>query len=271
MRILKIKNLNKKIDEDVKERSEVKRSLFLSLLVISSIISLCFLFLIWYVPYIGLRSISSFAPWIWGIFILFIAMFVLWASFELTLNILFKKGFLFSSKLRGVTIKLFFPFVLFVGKLFGIPQSKIRASFIKANNELVMSENRKFLPQEVLILLPHCLQNSKCKVRITYELDNCKRCGMCPIAYILKLKEKFKVHAAIATGGTIARRIVVQKKPKFIIAVACERDLASGIQDTYPIPVFGILNQRPYGPCIDTQVSVEILEEALKRFVKKDD
>ena len=271
MRILKVKDLNKKIEEDVKERSKVKRSLFLSLLVVSSFFLLVFLFLLWYVPYVGLKNISPFAPWIWGIFIVFASTFVFWASFELVLNILFNKKILFSSKLRGITIKLFFPLVLFVGELFGISQSKIRASFIKANNELVVSENKKFLPQEVLILLPHCLQNSKCKIRITYELDNCKRCGMCSIAYILNLRDRFKVHTAIATGGTIARRIVAQKKPKFIIAVACERDLASGIQDTYPIPVFGILNQRPYGPCIDTQVSVEALEEALKRFVKKDE
>jgi hypothetical protein len=54
-----------------------------------------------------------------------------------------------------------------------------------------------------------------------------------------------------------------------ILAVACERDLASGIQDTYPLPVYGILNERPFGPCLDTRVSLARLEDALKRFSQK--
>ncbi|WP_242864780.1 DUF116 domain-containing protein [Youngiibacter fragilis] len=49
-----------------------------------------------------------------------------------------------------------------------------------------------------------------------------------------------------------------------IIAVACERDLSSGIQDTYPLPVYGILNKRPKGPCLDTLVPLKQVEKALE-------
>ena len=73
--------------------------------------------------------------------------------------------------------------------------------------------------------------------------------------------------ALIATGGTIARRIVVQTRPRCIIAVACERDLTSGIQDSYPLPVFGVLNQRPHGPCVDTLVPMKALEDAVRIFL----
>jgi uncharacterized protein len=75
------------------------------------------------------------------------------------------------------------------------------------------------------------------------------------------------VGLAVATGGTLARRIIVERRPKIIIAVACERDLSSGIQDSYPMPVFGITNHRPYGPCYDTDVDLERVEEALKIFL----
>ena len=81
------------------------------------------------------------------------------------------------------------------------------------------------------------------------------------------MSEHYGIHLAIATGGTIARRIVVQRRPKLILAVACERDLASGIQDTYPLPVFGILNFRPNGPCLDTNLPLDVLEEAIRRFM----
>jgi hypothetical protein len=52
-----------------------------------------------------------------------------------------------------------------------------------------------------------------------------------------------------------------------IIAVACERDLSSGIQDSYPLPVFGVINHRPHGPCYDTLVDLDKVEEALKLFL----
>jgi hypothetical protein len=71
----------------------------------------------------------------------------------------------------------------------------------------------------------------------------------------------------VATGGTLARKIVVDKRPDIIIGVACERDLTSGIQDSYPLPVFGILNRRPNGPCYDTDVDLELIERGMQIFL----
>jgi hypothetical protein len=50
--------------------------------------------------------------------------------------------------------------------------------------------------------------------------------------------------------------------------VACERDLTSGIQDTHPLPVYGILNERPEGPCRNTLVDLTTLEKALRFFIQ---
>jgi hypothetical protein len=78
------------------------------------------------------------------------------------------------------------------------------------------------------------------------------------------LAKKYDVHLSVATGGTLARRRVAEAKPHAIIAVACERDLTSGIQDAYPLPVIGILNERPYGPCFNTSVDIRKVSEALE-------
>ena len=67
----------------------------------------------------------------------------------------------------------------------------------------------------------------------------------------------------MATGGTLARKVIVEKRPKLVIAVACERDLTSGIKDCYPLPVIGILNDRPHGPCFNTLVEMAKIEQAL--------
>ena len=69
---------------------------------------------------------------------------------------------------------------------------------------------------------------------------------------------------AVATGGSIARRLVLERRPKCLVAVACERDLTSGIQDVAPMPVLGIFNSRPFGPCIDTAVAIPEVEAALR-------
>jgi hypothetical protein len=72
----------------------------------------------------------------------------------------------------------------------------------------------------------------------------------------------------MVTGGSEARRIIRLRKPRAIIAVACERELLTGIQDIPDMRVLGIVNTRPEGPCKNTQVSVEEIKDCLMEFVK---
>lgn len=249
---------------------KAKKRLFIGLVTGTSALVCLFLAVLWVIPYIGFAAIHPLAPWIFGLLFLAIAILVIWSSLGLVLNILSGKTLPFSKRMRGVTVKLFLPLMMLLGRSLGMSKEKIRASFIQVNNELVASTGQTYAPHEILLLMPHCLQNSQCKMRLTYDINNCKRCGNCPIKGLLELSEAYGLHLAVATGGTIARRIVVQKRPRLILAVACERDLSSGIQDTYPLPVFGVLNYRPLGPCLDTQVSLQNLEEAIRMFLKPD-
>jgi len=256
------------LEKEIDSSFVARKRLFIGLITGTSILICIILVLLWVVPYVGLKNIHPLAPWILGFLILGLIVFIAWGSVGLVINILLGKNIFFSQKLRGLSIKLFLPLMTLLGRLLGIPKQKVRASFIKVNNELVSAEHKKYAPEDILMLMPHCLQNSSCKIRLTYNIYNCKRCGRCPISGLLELSERYGVKLAIATGGTIARRIVVQARPKFIIAVACERDLASGIQDTYPIPVYGILNQRPSGPCINTLVPLDHVKWVLDKFLQ---
>ncbi|MFA6809887.1 MAG: DUF116 domain-containing protein [Desulfoplanes sp.] len=254
--------------EDAIESTYVaKKRLFIGLITGTSVLTSLILLLLWIIPFIGLANIHPAAPWVLGIVIIGAILLIAWSSVALIMNILLGKKIFFSNKMRGMTIKIFLPLMTMLGRFLGIPKAKIRASFIKVNNELVLGERKRYQPQDMLMLMPHCLQNSRCKIRLTYNIRNCKRCGKCPIAGLLDISDTYGIKMAIATGGTIARRIVVQDKPRFILAVACERDLASGIQDVYPLPCFGVLNQRPHGPCLDTQVPLEHVEWAIKKFL----
>ncbi len=256
---------NTKRDNSLDEISG--KGLFLTLVAITSLVLCLFLLSLWVIPYFGFNAIHPLAKWIAGGFVGLALMVVLWASLGLLIKSTTGRNLPFFNKMRGVTIRLFLPLMTLIGKLFGISKNKIRSSFIRVNNDLVLSEARTFKPEEMLMLMPHCLQNSRCKLRLTYNVRNCKRCGKCSIAGLLELSDKYHIHLAVATGGTIARRIVVERRPKIILAVACQRDLASGIQDTYPLPVYGILNLRPHGPCLDTLVPLDHLEAAIRRFL----
>ncbi|MCX7748111.1 MAG: DUF116 domain-containing protein [Clostridia bacterium] len=163
---------------------------------------------------------------------------------------------------------LLFPVIVGLAGLFKTSKDTVRHFYITINNILVQSGGIRFYPEEILAILPHCLQNSNCGYKITHHIENCKKCGKCPIGDIVKLMEEKGVSLHIVTGGTAARKVVKESRPKLILSVACERDLASGILDVRHIPVIGVLNDRPNGPCLNTLVDVEAIAKILDKVIK---
>lgn len=119
----------------------------------------------------------------------------------------------------------------------------------------------------LLVVTPHCLQLASCPHKITRDPENCKRCGGCDIGALVTLSHEMGFHFFVATGGTLARQIVYKTKPKAVLAIACERDLMSGIQDVYPLPAVGVLNIRPNGPCYNTHVDIDEVRAQLEKII----
>jgi hypothetical protein len=244
-----------------------QKRIFLGLLAVTCLLFTVLLGVLWYVPYVGLTNLNPRMPLILGVVFSTLLLSVIVAFVLLALTVVLGRDLFFSKKLRGAVIKLLLPMMSGVGKLCGVSKEKVRRSFIEINNQLVLAQHYRTTPDKLLLLMPHCLQFHECQFRITGSTVHCKRCGKCPIKGLAELSEKYGVGLAVATGGTLARRIIVDRRPRLIIAVACERDLSSGIQDSYPLPVFGVLNSRPHGPCYDTLVDLDKVEEALKTFL----
>jgi len=244
-----------------------QKRIFLGLLVVTCLLLTIILGILWYVPYVGLTNLHRDLPLILGVIFGVLLLVVGGGLILLALTVVLGRDLFFSRKLRGVVIKLLLPLMSGVGKLCGVSKDRVRHSFIEINNQLVLAQHPRTTPDKLLLLMPHCLQFHECEFRITGSTVHCQRCGQCPITGLVELSEKYGVGLAVATGGTLARRIVVERRPKLIIAVACERDLSSGIQDSYPLPIFGIINHRPHGPCYDTQVDLDRVEEALQTFL----
>jgi len=244
--------------------SEPKKRIFIGLIVFTVLLITAITVGLYLIPYIGLRNIHPLAPRIVcysmgamiGSLILGVALLIL--------TLTSSKEIFFAARLRGIVIEVLFPIMIVLGKLLGISKEKVQQSFVEVNNLLVRAKCRDIKPKRILLLMPHCLQFNDCPIKITSDAYKCAACGKCRIKDLVDLAQKHNVHLSVATGGTLARRRVAESKPQVIIAVACERDLTSGIQDAYPLPVIGILNDRPFGPCFNTSVDIRKVAEALE-------
>ncbi|TYQ15627.1 UNVERIFIED_CONTAM: hypothetical protein Cloal_2098 [Acetivibrio alkalicellulosi] len=160
------------------------------------------------------------------------------------------------------------PLVMLIASFFKTKKDPVRKFYIDFNNLMVNMLEKKYRKDDIMVLLPHCLQYSDCGYKVTNDISNCKNCGKCTVGDIFKACQEKGVKSFVLTGGTAARNIVPKYKPKVILAVACERDLTSGIIDVV-IPVIGIINDRPNGPCYNTRVDVNVFKEKLDSIIKE--
>lgn len=245
----------------------VKKRLFLGLILASLLLIVGLGLLVLYLISHRDSLINRVSLGILGVLLLGLVVVVATGVAGMVLTLWSARGI---QPLRGmsrVATSLLFPVALGLGKLWGIDPDVIRGSFIEVNNQMVRARRFTISPERVLILAPHCLQRLECPHKITIDVDNCRDCGLCPVCGLRELARQYRVKLALASGGTFARRFVETYRPWAIVAVACERDLTSGIQDTNPLPVLGVLNRRPQGPCRNTEVDLARVEEAVCFFL----
>ncbi|RQD77816.1 MAG: DUF116 domain-containing protein [Candidatus Syntrophonatronum acetioxidans] len=245
-----------------------KKRTFLSLLLVSLVIFTSFVFYLWNLTFNQRTFFNQ------VIFVMLVVFFIgiallsfagLCGIFLTLFNIPLYPSW---QKIVRITVNFLYPFVIQLGRVFKITQDKIQRSFIELNNHLIRIRSIKVDPSELLLLLPHCLQSGSCPYRITSKVENCQKCGKCSISRFIELADKYGIKVKVVTGGTLAREMIKSLKPRAIIAVACERDLSSGILEANPLPVLGISNERPYGPCYNTRVDIKMVEEGIKFFLR---
>ena len=204
---------------------------------------------------------------IFGVVLGSLALLLVGGLLLLVLTLLTGRDLFFSERLRKIVIRYLFPGIINLGRLVGIDRDTLQQSFIALNNQLVRAKKLQVTPDRALILLPHCIQLFDCDIKITGDVEKCVRCGRCDISGLAELAQERGIDIAVATGGTLARKLIVEKRPRFILAVACERDLTSGIRDSYPLPVIGVLNHRPNGPCFNTHIVLDEVRAALDEHI----
>jgi len=143
----------------------------------------------------------------------------------------------------------------------------IDKKFVSINNLMLKFRKRKCSPKNLLILFPHCLQYSRCKQNVKNDLNECKRCGKCKIKDLIEFSEKYGVHICLATGGRVALERVKSGDIHGVIAIACEKELRTGLMAAAPKTIFAVPNLRPHGYCKDTDVYLDEVK-AIEKFLK---
>lgn len=244
-----------------------KKRLFIGMLSLTTILMAVVLYIIWYIGVPGLASIQPALPWILGVIVTAIVVVAFLGIFNMVLAVAGFPYLPFLQKQTYELINMLFPLAVRLGKVFGISRRRLEGSFIAVSNLLFNRMGIRVPADRLLVVTPHCLQLASCPHKITRDPENCKRCGGCDIGALVTLSHEMGFHFFVATGGTLARQIVYKTRPKAVLAIACERDLMSGIQDVYPLPAVGVLNIRPNGPCYNTHVDMAEVRAQLEKII----
>jgi hypothetical protein len=178
------------------------------------------------------------------------------------------RNFSFPVKLNFLLTRLLAPFSFVLGRIF-LTKEAMQRSFLAYNNRVVKAKKARFKPEEILLLLPRCIQNTECKNSVVTDMANCASCGKCDLAEIKKVVKETGIRAAVVTGGSQARELLKTLRPKAVVAIACERELLSGIFDSTTNYVFALLNSRPFGPCLNTKTDTVALRETLDAILRR--
>jgi hypothetical protein len=136
-----------------------------------------------------------------------------------------------------------------VARRFGV-RDWVEHAAVEVYNGLAARRRWKVKGGELLVLVPRCLS------RETLE-------------GILNVAGRYDVPVFVATRGQLARRAIRERRPRAVVAVACERDMVSGLHDVAAkVPVLGLTMRLPSGPCKDAVVDVAKFESWVKSFVE---
>lgn len=120
---------------------------------------------------------------------------------------------------------------------------------VKVYDALALDRKRKVTGGELLLLIPRCLAKDI-------------------LEGVLSVAGRYQIPVFVATRGQLARRVIKERRPRAVVAVACERDMVSGLHDVAgKVPVLGLTLTLPSGPCKDTRLDLVQLEEWVKAYV----
>jgi len=137
-----------------------------------------------------------------------------------------------------------------VGEVFGVQRDWTDNAAIAVYNRLAWAREWRVRANEMLILIPRCLSRTA-------------------LEGVMEIAKRYDIATFVATRGAYARQAIRERRPKAVVAVACERDMVSGLHDVAGrLPVLGLTMQLPNGPCKDASLDLAKMEEFVRKYLR---
>lgn len=137
-----------------------------------------------------------------------------------------------------------------VGEVFGVQRDWTDNAAVAVYNRLAWAREWRVRANELLILIPRCLSRTA-------------------LEGVMDIAKRHDVATFVATRGAYARQAIRERRPKAVVAVACERDMISGLRDVAGrLPVLGLTMQLPNGPCKDASLDLVKMEAFVKKYLR---
>ncbi len=110
--------------------------------------------------------------------------------------------------------------------LFGLKRSDV----MSAINDYYRADFKNLSKEDIAVILPHCLIDDKCPARFS-KSDGvlCNKCSLCGCGKIFELAEQKGYQFYITTSVGFTKRLILRKKLKGILGIACDYEIERGI------------------------------------------
>ena len=147
----------------------------------------------------------------------------------------------------------------------GVEEKELFQLYVEAKNRSLIESFAATPYNERVVLLPQCLRDKDCPAEIGKYGYECKQCGRCSVAKIVELTKDLGYKGTfVMPGGSLAKNIMLELKPKASLGVACSKELVMGSYLCEKVGVIGQGVELLKDGCINTVVDMKILKDALK-------
>ncbi len=147
----------------------------------------------------------------------------------------------------------------------GVEENELLALYVETKNRSMTDSFASTDYSERVLLLPQCLRAKDCPAELSKYGYECQQCGRCSIAKIVQMTKDLGYKGTfILPGGSLAKKILHEVKPKASLGVACSKELVLG---SFLCEKMGVIGQG-FGllkdGCINTIVDLKGLHDVLK-------
>jgi len=146
---------------------------------------------------------------------------------------------------------------------FGSLENRFIGAVVNQHNLKVTAHLAQAKPENVLLIMPRCVQKTGCRANVQKSLDECLACGRCPLGDVAVVCDRHGLPALVAFRSHIAFDLAREHKPDLIIATACHDRMIKALRNVPEVPSLLAPLAGMDRMCINATVDLDWLNEQL--------